>query len=124
MENITKQIKDKLEGIQEHRSNIRKEYSGINKLEGDIIQLMIENDLKQIELGDKLYELMWIYDKKIDYDKLKELYPDIYELGLQSTFSKKLLYLTVDEEYADKIINECTTMSPHYELRSRKNNAK
>ena len=117
MENITKEVENKLKEIQEHRANIRKEYSAINKLEGDIIQLMIENDLKDIEVDNRIYELMWVYDKKIDYELLEREYPEIYRLGLYTSFSKKLLYNSIDKSKADAIIRECTTLAPHYELK-------
>lgn len=56
-------------------------------------------------------------NRLIDYNRLKRDYPDMYALGLISTFSVDELLKTVDRETALAIIRDVSVRNPKYVLR-------
>lgn len=56
-------------------------------------------------------------NRLIDYNKLKRDYPEMYALGLVSTFSKDELLKTVDRKTALAIIRDVSIRNPKYALR-------
>ena len=111
-------MKQKLDRLQEIKANVRLEYIEMNTLKKEIVKEMVETDNKVVDI-DKTTQatLVWVVDKKIDYDKLIKLYPDIYKLGLRPTFSTKQALNSVSATLLTKIIKDCTKQSSQYNLK-------
>lgn len=112
-------MEKKLEKYEQNRLKINEIYREQNKLEKDIIKHFLDNKEKfsEIELDKHMMTLKWIYDKHIDYEKLEKLYPDIYVLGLETTFSKTRLLKVMDRKEAEIVLRECTYNSSHYKIK-------
>lgn len=111
-------MKNKLKRLESIRNEINILYAEKQVLDKDVIQYFIDNKDKfsELELDDYIVSLKWIYEKEIDYEKLEEMYPEIYILGLLPTFSKKQLLKVVDKEQARLILKECTYDTSHYKM--------
>jgi len=111
-------MKQKLARLQEIKANIRSEYAEMDILKKEIVKEMVESDNKIIDLDKNTQAtLVWVVDKDIDYDKLMELYPDIYKLGLRPTFSTKQALNSVSSKLLTKIIKDCAKQSSKYNLK-------
>lgn len=118
-------MKTKLSRLQEIRDEVRKLYAEKEKLEQEVIDNMVLNDLKEIDLndngiGDELVTLKWVFETKLDYERLQALYPKIYEQGLITSFSVNRALKSVDKKLLKMIIDDCRTARPHYEIRYKK----
>ena len=116
-------MKTKLTRLQEIRNEVRKLYAEKDKLEQEVIDNMVLNDLKEIDLndnGNELATLKWVFETKLDYERLQALYPKIYEQGLITSFSVNRALKSVDKKLLKMIIDDCRTASPHYEIRYKK----
>ena len=111
-------MKQKLDRVQEIKSNIRLEYAEMSVLKKDIVKEMVETDNKIVDI-DKGSQatLVWVVEKNIDYDKLMKLYPDIYKLGIKPTFSTKQALNSVSPNLLNKIIKDCTKTTAQYNLK-------
>jgi len=111
-------MKQKLDRLREIKGNIRTEYAEMDILKKEIVKEMVESDNKIIELDKNTQAtLVWVVDKDIDYDKLMELYPDIYKLGIKPTFSTKQALNSVSPKLLTKIIKDCTKTTKEYNLK-------
>ena len=111
-------MKQKLDRLQEIKSNIRLEYAEMDILKKDIVKEMVETNNKVIDLSNgKQATLVWAVENKIDYDKLMKLYPDIYKLGLKPIFSTKQALNSVSPKLLNKIIKDCTKTTAQYNLK-------
>lgn len=119
-------IKEKLDRLEEIRIEVNNLYAERNAMEKEIIQHFLDNkeNFKEIELERHIITLKWLYEKEIDYEKLAELYPDIYVLGLLPTFSKKHLLKVIDKKQAELVLRECTYDTSHYKILMRKKRKK
>lgn len=116
-------MKTKLTRLQEIRNEVRKLYAEKEKLEQEVIDYMVHNDLKEIDLndnGNELLTLKWVFETKLDYERLQALYPKIYEQGLITSFSVNRALKSVDKKLLKMIIDDCRTARPHYEIRYKK----
>lgn len=116
------EVKKKLDRLEDARQEINNLYIERQNIEKEIIPFMIENKdkFKSFENEDYIFKLTWVFDKYIDYEKMKKQYPDIYMLGLTRTFSKNVLLKTVDNKTAAKILKDCTYDGSHYRVRDKK----
>ena len=113
-------MKKKLERLSEIRTSINELYKEKSRLEDEIITHVIDNklDKENIMLDDKMrMALVWVVDKRIDYDKLQKDYPDVYELGIVPTFSATQALNGIDRDLFNKILRDCTTVRPHYKAK-------
>ena len=111
-------IYENIKRIETIKANIRKEYAELNKLNDKVVKEMLENDTKEMDCDDDTKAtLVWAVDKKIDYTKLMNLYPDIYKLGIKPTFSTTQALKSVSPSLLNKIIKDCTKKSAQYNLK-------
>ena len=112
----------KLIRLEEIRLKTNELYTEKYALEKEIIQYFLDNKKKfnEIELEEHIATLKWVYEKEIDYEKMEELYPEIYVLGLLPQFSKKQLLKVIDKEQANLILRECTYDTSHYKVKLKK----
>ncbi len=112
-------MEQELKRLEEVRGEINKLYREKSELETKVIQHMITQGDKSVQtLDDKsILTLKWVYEKKIDYEKLEREYPDVYELGLLTTFSANKCILAMDRIIFNEILKECTIPNNHYELK-------
>lgn len=109
--------------LNEIREEIKKLYSEKKVLETKIVETLIVNKEKVITFNqNEIITLSWVFDKKIDYEKLKTKYPDVYTLGIVPSFSAKQALLSLDSKTFNKILKDCTTSNPHYILKTKGNN--
>lgn len=111
-------VYSKLERLQELQEQVKTIYVEINQLKSEIVKEMVESDNKTIELdNNKQATLVWVVDKKIDYDKLIEHYPDIYRLGIRPQFSVQQALRSVSPKLLRSIIEDCTDITKQYKLK-------
>lgn len=112
----------KLIRLEEIRLKTNELYTEKYALEKEIIQYFLDNkeNFNEIELEEHIATLKWVYEKEIDYEKMEELYPEIYVLGLLPQFSKKQLLKVINKEQANLILRECTYDTSHYKVKLRK----
>lgn len=114
-------MKDTLKRLGEIRKSIKALYQEKSELESELIKGLLEKGEKSVMIAENEHlDLVWVFDKKIDYDKLKASYPDIYELGLITSFSSKQALLSMDKELWGAVLRDCLTLDPHYEIKKRK----
>jgi len=115
-------VKEKVKRLQEIREEINKLYAEKGKIEQEVIDQLVEQGDKVYELNDSEFiALKWVFDKKIDYERMKAIYPEIYEQGLITSFSTNRALMSVDKKLFTMILDDCTTIDPHYELEYKKN---
>jgi hypothetical protein len=111
-------MKQKLKRLQEIKANVRTEYAEMDILKREIVKEMVESNNKIVDIDkNSQATLVWVVDKKIDYTRLIELYPDIYKLGLKPTFSTKQALNSVSPNLLTKIIKDCTKANAQYNLK-------
>lgn len=115
-------MQEKLIRLEEIRLKTNELYTEKYALEKEIIQYFLDNkeNFNEIELEEHIATLKWVYEKEIDYEKMEELYPEIYVLGLLPQFSKKQLLKVINKEQANLILRECTYDTSHYKVKLRK----
>jgi hypothetical protein len=111
-----------LKRLAEIRQEITALYKEKYTLEQSLIDKMVASKEKTAELDDGTYRytLVWVYDKKIDYERFQRLYPDVYQLGLQTTFSMNTALRAIDSGLLEAIIKDCTTVNPHYKIKGKR----
>lgn len=110
-------MKEQLNRLSEIRKELATIYGEKSRLEQEVIDELVELGQKEIDVDDyNLATLKWVFDTKIDYERLKMLYPEIYEMGLQTTFSANRALKAVDKKLFKMILDDCRTVEPHYEL--------
>lgn len=112
----------KLIRLEEIRLKTNELYTEKYALEKEIIQYFLDNkeNFNEIELEEHIATLKWVYEKEIDYEKMEELYPEIYVLGLLPQFSKKQLLKVINKDQANLILRECTYDTSHYKVKLKK----
>ena len=111
-------MKQNLNRLQEIKANIRSEYAEMDILKKDIVKEMVETDNKIVGLDKNTQAtLVWMVEKKLDYDRLMKLYPDIYKFGLRPTFSKTQALNSVSPKLLNKILKDCTKTKAEYKLK-------
>lgn len=96
-------------------------YEKLNKIDLQIIDIMQENKLKKINVDlpeDHRIEahLKYYANRIVDYKKVKDLYPDVYTLGLINYFSIDEASKFIDKKTLQKIIVDCSIRNPRYEI--------
>jgi predicted phage-related endonuclease len=108
-------VKEKIKRLNEIRQEISKLYKEKEELEQKVIDAMVELGDKNIPFNDfEVLTLAWVFDKKIDYERLKALYPEVYELGLTTTFSTNQALRSMDTKFFNLILKDCLSQEPHY----------
>ena len=112
---------EELKELGKIQKDINKLYARKKDLEQKVIDKMVENKENGTKYAEnEVYTLVWVFDKKIDYEKMKSMYPDVYMLGLQTSFSATKALNSMDSRLFNAILRDCTTVEPHYELKRRK----
>lgn len=120
-------LKEKIQELSSVRKAIIDNYSRLNELQKEIVKEIVEtkqqDTYKSIDISeDEHMDLVWAYEKRIDYEALKREHPTIYELGLQTTWSKTQALNAVDsKELLETILSTYTTVLNEYKVKiSRK----
>ena len=114
-------LEEKLREIQVIKNEITRLYTKLNPLKKEVVKEMVDTEIKALTLDKDLHAtLVWVVEKKIDYDRLMRLYGDIYLLGLKTTFSKTQALNSVSSSLLNKILKDCTKTKMGYELKIRK----
>jgi predicted phage-related endonuclease len=112
---------EELKELGKIQKDINKLYARKKDLEKKVIDKMVENKENGTKYAEnEVYTLVWVFDKKIDYEKMKSMYPDVYMLGLQTSFSATKALKSMDSRLFNAILRDCTTVEPHYELKKEK----
>lgn len=116
-------MKEELKRLTEIRIEVKRLYGEKNRLETSVIDEVVKNGSEKIMMLNEteVLELVWVFDKRIDYDRLKLLYPEIYALGLETTFSANKALKSMDKKLFNLILNDCTTIDPHYKVKYKSN---
>lgn len=119
-------MKEELKRLSEIRIEVKRLYGEKNRLETSVIDKVVESGSEKIMALNKneVLELVWVFDKRIDYERLKLLYPEIYALGLETTFSANKALKSMDKKLFNLILNDCTTINPHYKVKYNKRRKK
>ena len=120
-------LNEKLKKVQEIRNKISKLYIELNTIKSDIVKDMVESDKQKETIDiDSNYQatLVWAVEKKIDYEKLMESYPDIYILGLKNTFSSTQALNSISSNLLNKVLKDCYKTNMGYELEFKKRRRK
>lgn len=115
-------ITSKLDRIEEIRNDIKNSYVELNKLEKEVIELWLENKDLVLESKKHIYQMLWIYEKEIDYEELEKNYPEIYILGLRPSFSKEHLFHSVSVSVGNEILRNHTYDLSRYKLKRKGKN--
>lgn len=120
-------LKEKIKELSSVRKAIIDNYSRLNELQKEIVKEIVEtkqqDTYKSIDISeDEHMDLVWAYEKRIDYEALKREHPTIYELGLQTTWSKTQALNAIDsKELLETILSTYTTVLNEYKVKiSRK----
>lgn len=114
----SKELTNKLYRIRKIKNEIKSLYKEKYRLEQDVILAIEEtplDDLPSIFCEDSsekerelAYEVVEVFSKKMDYDKLIKYYPQVYEWGIKTIFDfEKALRSFEDSKTFWRIIKEC-----------------
>lgn len=110
---LVKEMSNKLQ-------EIYKLYGELNVLENEFINRVRAKTIPKKNLSlNSDYDIVLKYyaNRLIDYTKLERDYPEIYALGLISTFSVDELLKVIDKQTAFEIIRDVSIRNPKYVLR-------
>jgi hypothetical protein len=114
-------FEDDVRRLGEIRNEVGKLYVEKKAIEKRVLDHMRETDIKETPIDERTKLTMaWAYDKRIDYERLETLYPDVYRLGLIATFSKNHAVMAMDGNTLNMILRDCTTADPHFVPRYEK----
>lgn len=103
------------------KKNVTKEYKEMSRLKKEIIEEMSNLDIKDLELSKGLHAIVVSnYEKQIDYDKLFNTYPDIYVLGLRTTFSKKQALNSISSKVLSNVLKDCIKKENDYDIKFKR----
>jgi hypothetical protein len=123
-------ILDKIKRLSEIRKEIQASYSELNELQKEIVKEIVESkqveNYKSIDISEEEHmDLVWAYEKRIDYDGLLKDHPEIYEIGLQTTWSKTQALNSIDSKtLLETILSGYTTVLGEYKVKISKNSKK
>ena len=109
MENERKTLDGLVEELKFVKNAIKQNFATKKQIENEIVgyveQLKSEEDL---ECVSNIVEIATVFEKRLDYNILKDRFPDVYKWGLVPRFD----YKTAVKAFEDKrvfwqIINEC-----------------
>jgi predicted phage-related endonuclease len=105
--------------IQEELSTLNRERESIVK---SLAMEMYEFEGVMIEVLDDDYfaKVKTFLESQIDVKKLKEEYPDIYELGLITTFDIDTAIKGIDRKLFTEIIEHCSRYVRNYKVAKEK----
>jgi hypothetical protein len=90
-------LSEKLTKIREYRSEIKGLYVKINTLEKEIVKEVEEGGSPFIQGGNgELEEIIILYKEKLDIDKIRDLYPSVFNYGQKIVFDWKQATLSFD----------------------------
>jgi len=116
-------LEESLKRIEKVREEIKQKYIEIDRLKKEVVKEMVESGNKTVDYkGDLHATLVWVVEKKIDYDKLQRDYEDVYVLGLRPSFSRTQALNSISAPLLNKILKDCTTIKMGYELKNKKEN--
>lgn len=117
-------MKDKLLRLDEVRKEITKLYTEKIGLENEIGEYVKEHGEDwYIDLDEKyIVNVKEYVEKEIDYEMLKEKYPDVYEMGLMTTFSLKTALNAIDYKLFNEILRDCSTIKKKYKVSKERKN--
>jgi glutamate racemase len=112
---------ENLKRIEQVQEEIKQKYIEIDHLKKAVVKEMLESGNKDITLENGLHEtLVWVVEKKIDYDKLQKQYEDIYILGLRPSFSRTQALNCISLPLLNKVLKDCTITEMGYQLKEKK----
>jgi hypothetical protein len=123
---MSEKILKKIKRISEIRKEIQASYSELNELQKDIVKEIVESKqvetYKSIDISEEEHmDLVWAFDKRIDYDRLKKDHPIIYEIGLQTTWSKTQALNAIDNKMLlETVLGGYTTLNGEYKVKISK----
>jgi predicted phage-related endonuclease len=117
-------MKDKLLRLDEIRKEITKLYTEKISLETEIGKYIKENGENwYIDLDEKYVVNAKEYvEKDINFEMLKEKYPDVYELGLITSFNLKTALNSIDYKLFNEILKDCSTFTTKYKVSKERKN--
>jgi hypothetical protein len=113
-----KELTNKLYRIRKIKNEVKSLYKEKYQLEQDVILAIEETPLEQLpsllceNVSEKerelAYEVVEVFKKKMDYEKLMAHYPQVYEWGMKTIFDfEKALRSFEDSKTFWRIIKEC-----------------
>lgn len=103
------------------KEEIKRKYVIMNGIEKEVIKQLVEGQEKDFPLSDELHAtLVWTIEKEIDYDKLRENHPEIYQMGLKTVFSQTQALNSVSRHLLAAVMKDCQKVSMGYKLKIKK----
>lgn len=117
-------LNENLKRIEQVQEEVKQKYVELDRLKKAVVKEMLESGNKNIVLeNDGLHAtLVWVVEKKIDYDKLQKNYEDIYVLGLRPSFSRTQALNSISLPLLNKVLKDCAITEMGYELKTKKEN--
>ena len=114
-------LEEKLKKIQSLKKEVTNKYIEINKIQKEVIEEMLDSKTKSVEISKGLQAVLVSFiEKKIDYDKLTKDYPDIYVLGLKTTFSKKQALNCISSKVLESVLKDCIITEKSYDIKYKR----
>ncbi len=114
-------LKEKIDELLVLKEKVKQSYTRMNTLEKEIVEEMKESGFKSVSLSDEeKIVLTQVFEKEIDYDKMLRDYPDVYELGLKTTFSRTQALNSCSATLLNKIIKDCSKITSNYKIKVKK----
>mgnify|MGYP000929290900 CR=1 FL=1 len=117
-------LSEKVEKLKILKSQLKSLYLDKLSLEKDIVSQIEKSTDDELSIlnHENTLEIALLSEKKVDYDKLKELYPNVYQWGLVPMFNyKKALLSFEDKKMFWKIMNDCKVDIETKKLKVKKN---
>lgn len=119
-------IKENIQKMSELRQSIKDLYSELNALEKEIVSELKksgkEKGFKTLEISEsEQADLVWAFEKRIDYDRLKKEHPKIYEMGLETRFNQRKALMSIESNaLLQTVLKDYTTIDGDYKIKISK----
>lgn len=112
--------------MSELRQSIKDLYSQLNELEKEIVSELKksgqEKGFQTLEISEnEQADLVWAFEKRIDYDRLKKEHPKIYEMGLETRFNQRKALMSIESNaLLQTVLKDYTTIDGDYKIKISK----
>lgn len=123
---MNKKLNKKLIELHHIREHIKATYQRLNELEKEIIDEIVadsefKSEYKSIDIDDKIHaDLVWAFEKRIDYDRLKAEQPELWQQGLYTAFSPSQCLKGISHRaLVETVLKDYTTLDGHYTIKTK-----
>ena len=123
---MNKKLNRKYIELHHIREHIKETYKRLNELEQEIIDEIVADDnlkaeYKNTNIDDTIHaDLVWAFEKRIDYDRLKVEQPELWKQGLYTAFSpSQCLKGITSSALVKTVLKDYTTLDGHYTIKTK-----